>query len=196
MVYYFDDINILIVLFVTFVLSVIVLKLLKKSNMYLIFFLVMFVYLCKLIDLTQFPIYASEGMKAVMGGQNVWKEMNLIPFKTIIENFSKDDFFNIIMTIPLGFGFPFLIKHSWKKALIIGIIVGILSEAGQLATAIWIGFTFRHVNVDDTILNLFGTLIGYILFKLFCCMFYWSYRKMDITENAFLSYILNIRNEK
>ena len=68
MVYYFDDINILIVLFVIFVLSVIVLKLLKKSNMYLIFFLVMFVYLCKLIDLTQFPIYASEGIKAAMGG--------------------------------------------------------------------------------------------------------------------------------
>ena len=108
----------------------------KKSNLYLLAFLVMYVYVCKVIDLTQFPVYASEEMRAAMGGQNVWKEMNLIPFKTIMESFSNDVFLNIIMTMPLGFGLPFLVRCSWKRIAFSGLTAGFLFEAGQLVTAL------------------------------------------------------------
>ena len=53
----------------------------KKSYAYLLFFSIMYVYLYKVIDLTQFPIYADEFQRSTFGGQNVWREMNLIPFK-------------------------------------------------------------------------------------------------------------------
>lgn len=41
----------------------------------------MYVYLCNVINLTQFPIYVDDDQREAFGGQNVWKEMNLIPFK-------------------------------------------------------------------------------------------------------------------
>lgn len=196
MIYYFENIYILGGLcFLFFILAGFLKVIRKKSNMYLLCFLIMYIYLCKIIHLTQFPIYASEGMKAAMGGQNVWREMNVIPFKTILDGFSIDIFLNIIMTFPFGFGLPFLIRYSWKKAVFSGIIIGVLCETGQLLSALWAGFTFRHVNIDDILLNFLGTLIGYLLFKIFSRIFRWSYSKLKIAPNVFLNYILNVCDE-
>lgn len=88
MIYYFDSIYVIGGLALLFLILLAFLKFMKrKSNMYLLCFSVMYIYLCVVLDLTQFPIYASEGMKAAMGGQNVWREMNLIPLKTIVTDF-------------------------------------------------------------------------------------------------------------
>lgn len=196
MIYYFDNIYFLVgLLFVFLVLAIFLKVVKKKSNMYLLVFFIAYIYVCKLIDLTQFPIYASEDMKAVMGGQNVWREMNLVPFKTIVESFSVDVFLNIVMTLPLGFGIPFLVRCSWKRILFVGVMVGILCEMGQLLSALWVGFTFRHVNIDDILLNFLGTLLGYVLLKVFCYIFRWSYSRLRIAPNAFLSFVLNVCDE-
>ena len=157
--------------------------------MYLLCFSVMYIYLCVVLDLTQFPIYASEGMKAAMGGQNVWREMNLIPLKTIVTDFSMESVLNIIVTIPLGFGLSFLMRCSWRQIMLSGLLVGGCSEAGQLLTALWVGFTFRHVNIDDILLNIIGVLLGYGVFKIFRNVFQWGYKKLETNSNAFLSYI-------
>lgn len=157
--------------------------------MYLLCFSVMYIYLCVVLDLTQFPIYASEGMKAAMGGQNVWREMNLIPLKTIVTDFSMESVLNIIVTIPLGFGLSFLMRCSWRQIMLSGLLVGGCAEAGQLLTALWVGFTFRHVNIDDILLNIIGVLVGYGVFKIFRNVFQWGYKKLETNSNAFLSYI-------
>ena len=157
--------------------------------MYLLCFSVMYIYLCVVLDLTQFPIYASEGMKAAMGGQNVWREMNLIPLKTIVTDFSMESVLNIIVTIPLGFGLSFLMRCSWRQIMLSGLLVGGCAEAGQLLTALWVGFTFRHVNIDDILLNIIGVLLGYGVFKIFRNVFQWRYKKLETNSNAFLSYI-------
>ena len=196
MIYYFENKYILgglVLLF--FVLAGILKVKMKKSNMYLLCFLIMYIYLCEVINLTQFPIYASEGMKEAMGSQNVWREMNLIPFKTIADHFSKDIILNILMTLPLGFGLPFLMKCSWGKITFSGLILGVLCESGQLESALWAGFTFRNVNIDDVILNLLGTLIGYFIFKIFSRIFRWGYRKLKIKSNVILTYILKACDE-
>lgn len=197
MIYYFDNIYILAGLFFLFLILAGYLKVKrKKSNVYLLCFLLMYIYVCELINLTQFPIYASEGMREAMGGQNVWKEMNLIPFKSIREGFTIDVFLNIIMTIPLGFALPFLTRCSWKKIVAAGLAVGAICETGQLLSALWAGFTFRHVNIDDMILNFLGALLGYALFKVFSYVFRWGYQKLKIGPNVFLSFIMDVCNEK
>lgn len=196
MIFYFDNVYILAGLTVLFLILAIFLKAVKKkSNLYLLAFLVMYVYVCKVIDLTQFPVYASEEMRAAMGGQNVWKEINLIPFKTIMESFSNDVFLNIIMTMPLGFGLPFLVRCSWKRIAFAGLTAGFLCEAGQLVTALLAGFTFRHVNIDDMLLNFAGTLIGYVFSKIFCHIFYWGYKKLKLSPNALWTFMLNVCDE-
>ena len=190
MIYYFDSVYVIGGLALLFLILLAFLKFMKrKSNMYLLCFSVMYIYLCVVLDLTQFPIYASEGMKAAMGGQNVWREMNLIPLKTIVTDFSMESVLNIIVTIPLGFGLSFLMRCSWRHIMLSGLLVGGRAEAGQLLTALWVGFTFRHVNIDDILLNIIGVLLGYGVFKIFRNVFQWGYKKLETNSNAFLSYI-------
>ena len=176
MIYYFDSVYVIGGLALLFLILLAFLKFMKrKSNMYLLCFSVMYIYLCVVLDLTQFPIYASEGMKAAMGGQNVWREMESV--------------LNIIVTIPLGFGLSFLMRCSWRQIMLSGLLVGGCAEAGQLLTALWVGFTFRHVNIDDILLNIIGVLLGYGVFKIFRNVFQWGYKKLETNSNAFLSYI-------
>ena len=71
MIYYFDSVYVIGGLALLFLILLAFLKFMKrKSNMYLLCFSVMYIYLCVVLDLTQFPIYASEGMKAAMGGHS------------------------------------------------------------------------------------------------------------------------------
>jgi len=115
--------------------------------------------------------------------------MNLIPFKY---EFTKLSFFNILMTVPLGFGLPFLFRASFKKILIAGVLTGIILESGQLLTALYAGYTFRFVDIDDVIFNISGTLLGYfILFKLFKLTFNILVRKWNIKFNSIVKHINN-----
>ena len=188
MIYYFDSVYVIGGLALLFLILLAFLKFMKrKSNMYLLCFSVMYIYLCVVLDLTQFPIYASEGMKAAMGGQNVWREMNLIPLKTIVTDFSMESVLNIIVTIPLGFGLSFLMRCSWRQIMLSGLLVGGCAEAGQLLTALWVGFTFRHVNIDDILLNIIGVLLGYGVFKIFRDL----KKKMTVIDKVFPEEIRN-----
>lgn len=68
MIYYFDSVYVIGGLALLFLILLAFLKFMKrKSNMYLLCFSVMYIYLCVVLDLTQFPIYASEGMKSSNG---------------------------------------------------------------------------------------------------------------------------------
>ncbi|MDC0705842.1 VanZ family protein [Priestia sp. AB] len=142
-----------------------------------------------MINLTQFPIYIDDDQRKAFGGQNVWRDMNLIPLK---HGFSMTSFYNILMTIPLGFGLPFIVKVSLKKVMYIGLVAGLLFEMGQLLTALYAGYTFRFVDVDDVIFNFLGTLIGYlILFKLFKAIVESFITKFSLKSNSMINHIRN-----
>ena len=161
----------------------------KKSYTYLFCFTVMYIYICNVINLTQFPIYIDDDQRKAFGGQNVWRDMNLIPLK---HGFSMTSFYNVLMTIPLGFGLPFIIKVSLKKVMYIGLAVGLLFEMGQLLTALYAGYTFRFVDVDDVIFNFLGTLIGYlIVFKLFKGIVESFITKFSLKSNSMINHIRN-----
>jgi glycopeptide antibiotics resistance protein len=161
----------------------------KRDIAYLLFFTIFYVYIYYLIDLTQFPIYIDDEQREIFGGQNVWKEMNLVPFKY---GFSIANFYNILMTIPLGFGIPFLVKVNLKKIFVIGLLTTISMESLQLLTALYAGYTFRVVDINDIILNTFGTLIGYLIFfKAFKYIYNYAIKKFGInySENIILRHI-------
>ncbi|KPN14810.1 hypothetical protein AKG37_07035 [Bacillus australimaris] len=164
----------------------------KKSYTYLLFFSIMTFYVYHVINLTQFPITIDEtqreNFKEVFGGKNnVLVEMNVIPFS---EGVSLASFYNVFMTIPLGFGLPFLIKATFKKIFSVGLLVGILFEGFQLIVGLYAGYSFRVVDIDDIIYNLLGTLIGYVfLFKLFIRFFKLILSKFEIDFNPIISHI-------
>lgn len=85
--------------------------------------------------------------------------------------------------------------YYFDDMLVIGILTGALCETGQLLTALWAGFTFRHVNIDDVILNMIGTLSGYALFKGFKIIFKLSMDRWDLKTNGFFKYIDDVCDE-
>ncbi len=72
---------------------------------------------------------------------------------------------NILLFIPLGFLLPLLVKRFRNFFLILftGFLLSLFYECTQLLTGIGV------FDVDDMILNTFGTLIGVIVF--YCCKY-------------------------
>ena len=98
-------------------------------------------------------------------------ESQYIPFKTIIEYVkhvrSVNDWFfknlacNILMFMPFGFLAPlFMKKNKIWQILIYSIITSIMIEILQVLLAVGTG------DIDDVILNAFGAMIGFGIYKL------------------------------
>ena len=69
-------------------------------------FSIFYLYLCVVFNYTQFPIIIDENMKKEIG-QNIWRDANFIPFNT--DHFAiTTSILNILLTIPFGFGFPYI----------------------------------------------------------------------------------------
>jgi glycopeptide antibiotics resistance protein len=71
-------------------------------------------------------------------------------------------FGNIVMFIPLGFGLPWVHARlrRWWRTLLTAAAVIVCVELVQLVTLL------GHCDVDDLILNLIGTAIGYAIWAL------------------------------
>lgn len=147
--------------------AIIILLTLKREGkdriLYAVLSLIFFTYLYFLIDITQFPIYITQGMKEALGG-DIWASIHLVPFENII-NFSS--FANIIIMMPIGFLIPLMSveRISHIKLIIIALMPGILIEFLQLIQLLLIGYTLRIIDINDIICNFAGVLAGYIVFK-------------------------------
>lgn len=173
---------ILLLILLLFVMKV----LFKKSFAYLFFFSIMYIYLCFVIDYTQFPIYTTESMRRVLGPLFWQKNFNLIPFK----GFSLEtSLLNILLTMPFGFGLPFVYKSNFKRIVIASIIIGVIIESLQLIIGLINGFTFRVVDINDVIFNFIGSMIGYAIFVLFSKIFTTVVDKNKIQLNPLLKHI-------
>lgn len=161
----------------------------KKSLVYLIFFTIFYVYIVKVLDFTQFPIYLTESMRANIG-QNVWTNMNLIPLFTITQKTIMTSVLNVLVTIPFGFGLPFISNLRMRQVVLAGLITSITLEVLQLFTAFGAGFTFRVVDINDIIFNTLGVAIGYTLFIGFIRGYRFLLSKWGIPQNPILKYIV------
>lgn len=134
----------------------------KHRIIHVVLNMIFFIYLYFIIDITQFPIYITEGMREALSG-NIWANIQLTPFKNII-NFSS--FYNIIMTIPIGFLVPLMSRNNIKffKLILLALIPGILIEGMQLVQLLLIGYTFRIIDINDIICNFTGVMTGYLIF--------------------------------
>lgn len=74
---------------------------------------------------------------------------------------------NIIMFIPVGILLPLLFKRAKKFlwALLFGFLFTLCIESLQFVLHV-VGMSFREFDVDDLILNTFGAMIGFILYKI------------------------------
>ena len=147
----------------------------KRSLSYVFFFTIFSIYLA--VGLTQviFPFYIPTNVDT--GPFRL--SLNLIPF-----DFGGCDqlpgacltqvFQNILLTIPFGFGLRFLTRFRARNIFWIALAVGLSTEGIQLLISVAFQSAFRSVDINDTLLNAFGVLVGYAAFIIFA----WLYRTL------------------
>lgn len=100
--------------------------------------------------------------------------LNIIPFDTIarylrlwsgsgLSHKARANLLgNVVLFVPLGFFLPWVhekLRKFWRTLLVsVGLIL--LVEGIQLVTLL------GHCDVDDLILNVFGVVIGYVIWRL------------------------------
>lgn len=121
----------------------------KKRKIVVIF---MFLYLSAMMSVVGMP-----GIKHLLIDMNC----NFIPLKDIFSS-PMGYILNIILFIPLGFFLPILYKkyRNFKEVTRLGFLISLFIEIMQL-------FSHRATDIDDLITNTFGTIIGYLIFKIF-----------------------------
>lgn len=72
-------------------------------------------------------------------------------------------------------------KASLNKVFFLDLLTSLLIELTQLLVALCASYTFRMVDIDDIIMNVLGTLIGYLV--LFKQIYKISKKKLSISIN-------------
>lgn len=85
-------------------------------------------------------------------------QINYLPFSRDIDVVGY--LLNVILFVPFGILVPFIWPNGSKYTVLSGLSFSFLIEISQL-------FNIRQTDIDDLILNTFGTLIGYLLFRTF-----------------------------
>lgn len=117
-------------------------------------------------------------------GNNIdTSKINLIPFSRGIN--ITEYFQNILLFMPLGFLIPLIWnkRNKLKYSLLYGFLFSLLIETSQL-------FNFRQSDIDDLILNTLGSLIGYIIFKLFSMIIKPKTNNLNINKYDPITYLL------
>ena len=173
----FDFSTILIGSFIYIVICFYLYKRKGKEKIYFLFSTIMFFYFMCVIKLTLFPI-VMLGLPA-----NIKESIHLIPFQ---EGIQKTDLLNLLMTVPLGIGTPFIAPiYNIKRSALLGIFTGIVIELIQyMETFLTGGFSYRIIDINDVIFNFIGCLLGFFALSVFSNFFKkLSNEQIELSEN-------------
>ncbi len=144
---------------------------LKVNPKKIIISCIFIVYLTAVAVITLFPILIDE--KVEYFGNSTW--YNIIPFKTITQTLQYgitttaivQIFGNILMSVPFGvFVMLFLRNPKWLKMLLFALLLTVGIELSQMIIGLAINNMYRTIDIDDIILNVIGTYLGYGIYKI------------------------------
>ena len=91
---------------------------------------------------------------------------------------------NTIMFMPLGFLLPLIWQkyRTFPKTILLGFLFSLFIELGQL-------FNRRQTDIDDLMMNVLGTILGYCLWLLFNKIFKTKPRELYVFRDESLIYL-------
>ena len=130
-----------------------------------------FMYLTYLLFLTFFSRHYGRGFF-------IYRRINIIPLKTILQYATSSYNTNIIVTnllgnilafVPMGFLVPLIWRRlsSFIKVLLVSFAASLAIEAAQFITGA------GAADIDDLILNTAGGILGYIFYAILKILFVW-----------------------
>lgn len=162
----------------------------KRKNisfLYFCFFAIFYIYIVYVIKYTQFPIMLSDFPYEYNRSEHI----NLIPFNNIG---LRTMFLNVIMTMPFGFGLPFIKTVNWRKIILYTFGFSLTLELVQLSLHLLLGAHDRIVDINDIVANVMGGIIGYLIFNLFIRLYVYVIEEYKIEKNQILNYIIEVSN--
>ncbi|NMO80141.1 VanZ family protein [Niallia alba] len=149
-----------------------------------IVYLSIYIYIIALIAVVFFPIplyYVNVAEEFPLS-----RYFNFTPFETVLSTLERtpiQPIGNFLLLLPIGVYYPILYnKATFKNIFFLGIIVSLIIEIIQFIISIIIGVPFRIFDIDDLILNTFGAISGYFLFKLV-----WPFIKSSGLNSKFIN---------
>lgn len=128
-------------------------------------------YLLLAADRVYFPLALNGNYVDVMRPVPILSGINLIPFKGIhpynVQYVMEGLGLNILLTMPLGFGFPFVFVQRKVEIVWAFLLGGLGIEFSQLLLNFALGYPARVIDINDAICNLMGVMIGYGCYRLF-----------------------------
>lgn len=167
----------------------------QTSNLPHVFFLALFsVYLIYGIDKVFFPIELCPSFSEEIMQLPFTSFVNLMPFYFGQFGLGERELlfliYNTILTLPFGFGINFLTSMSFKKIVRVSILLGLGLEVAQFLISLILRYPYRVIDINDSIFNSCGVLLGYGLFKLFARM-YLLIIKPETSNKGELTHYLN-----
>ncbi|HTX80458.1 MAG TPA: VanZ family protein [Longilinea sp.] len=146
----------------------------KHSLAYLLAFSLFWFYGLFVVSEIIFPLTPDTGLP----------HFNLIPLNlgcSLHEPLCLRNFIaNILITMPFGFGINFLVSLKPKSYFWLASAVGLGLELSQLAASLAFQSSFHVADINDSILNAIGVLLGYAVFRILG----WLYRSLtDVTRS-------------
>lgn len=164
----------------------------KHSLSYLLCFAIFSIYLLFAVDKAFFPIAISGDYADTMRDVPFTPFINLVPFNF---NFSEMPHLvylqivqNIVLTVPFGFGVSFLARFRYWLIPAIGLGI----ELTQLGIALMLGYPYRVIDINDAILNAFGVLIGYGMFRIFAWLYLRVTQRFASKHRGLTAYIYDV----
>jgi glycopeptide antibiotics resistance protein len=165
----------------------------RHSLPYLFFFIIFWLYIMAAVDKTFFPLQINGLYVDVMRKAPLFSQVNLVPFSFSTHGLSVAGYlvltYNILLSIPLGFGVNFLRRTGMKELLWLAFTVGFGIEAMQFVMTLLLRYPYRVADINDVWLNALGVFVGYGSFQVFA----WLYREIDfrlsIKRGRLLAYL-------
>lgn len=131
----------------------------RQSIRHLIYRAVFYVYLAGVVSQTLFPITLDWEWGLV----NKEHHLQLELFQYFVW---REAWLNVLLTLPLGFLYPLISRHSWAKTLGLGVLTPVLIELTQFMLLYTTIDYYRVVDVSDVFFNFWGVVLGYLIYRL------------------------------
>lgn len=140
-----------------------------------LYWIIFGIYITCIVDITLFPFPYQKYLIQVMIEDHLGYTNNFVPFKVVVDSIRYGAFSialkqvggNIVLFMPLGFALPVLYPKIMKsKTILVGFTISLGIEIIQGTAGFFLGYNYRLCDIDDLLLNTFGTVLGVVVFSL------------------------------
>ncbi len=99
---------------------------------------------------------------------------------------------NVALTLPFGFGLPFIARGKAKNIVWIALAVGAGIELSQFLLCLALDMQYRTTDVNDALTNAAGVLLGYACFRVFARLLLAVAGHGRVPRTGFFGYVFSV----